>query len=334
MSKRKTPSSRKGRTPPPQQDAALTQQDAALSRSKRARLRSMLVIRGLLAISALVCVIGVSRAWYVINRDVDAHNAQIKSNEASPALFLTQGEDGDFLCAIATEWETTAENGLLPLYPISTADCENWYYISDWAEQAVKTDNVTRSTFVASGYTQANFAGVDGQYTGLGGTPRRAYYHNSYTLYTNTGALDIYLNPTNPIDVVYSGDRVGANLLNAIRVGVVVGGALKFIYAPVAEAGGQYTGVNGATATANLNETVKVGAAGLGAYLAAAGESPRFTAPAGAVSLGSANAGGLPVDVYVWLEGTDADAVVGTADNDGALSVTVNFVGVEPAAAP
>ena len=50
-----------------------------------------------------------------------------------------------------------------------------------------------------------------------------------------------------------------------------------------------------------------------------------------ASSLGTCDStNGLIVDVYIWLEGTDAQAIQGQSSNDkGTLTITINYVGIE-----
>ena len=127
------------------------------------------------------------------------------------------------------------------------------------------------------------------------------------------------------------------DMMSAVRVGVEVGGTLKFIYAPYAESGtGNSSGgaisadtfyaVDSATSVATLNSVVT----SLSQYQAlATGDSDSPYEAGSATSLGVAVPSGLQVRVYVWIEGTDAQAILGTSDNDEqGLNVTLKYVGI------
>ena len=56
-----------------------------------------------------------------------------------------------------------------------------------------------------------------------------------------------------------------------------------------------------------------------------------YTVPAKANKLATATSAGTPVQIYVWLEGTDAQAILSKSDNASGLKLSVYFTGVEAA---
>lgn len=301
-----------------------------------------------------------SRAWFASNKDVNAENASVTSVSGTQNLFIRlQGQNStDYQSLIQTDWDKM-DSRQIGLYPISTADCVNWYYISDWTmvlSDTTKTDStgITTGEYYASGYAPASISkenSNDGIYT-VGKEERRAYYCGRYNLYTDNGALDVYLDPDNPI-VISTGNDTNTNmgLLEAIRVGIVVGSTdnqssteteeLVFIYAPVAESG---TGKNfiseGKMADANTfyavtgvksateQKNILVGSDGLAAYKGGAIENDPHSFTAGTTAICRANdTAGANVSVYIWLEGMDAQGVINVADGR-TIGVNLKFVGV------
>ena len=312
----------------------------------------------------LACLAGfayISKAWFASNKDVGAENASVTSASGTPNLFIRlqadkSEEKPQYFSNIQKNWSSAA-----PLYPISTADCKNWYYISDWRMVfSEESAGITTGQYYASGYAPVGTIDEnnDGCYTvkttdSEGNTKSetyRAYYCSKYNLYSDKGELDVYLNPTEPIQITD-----GEGLVDAIRVGVVVkekaeGGTEKdelvFVYAPVAESGTgkNFTGgfddngkPNMASADtfyavtdrnkATMQTGILVGDAGLDAYKAekVPGDDHSFTA--GNKAICRAGVTGADVSVYIWLEGMDAQSIINVADNR-TIEVNLNFVGV------
>jgi len=168
----------------------------------------------------------------------------------------------------------------------------------------------------------------------LDGDDKVAYAYSEYMLYTNTGTLAVYLDPTDPITVQYGINNPSVRLMNALRVGVVVDDTLKFVYAPVTESGtGNSSGSTANTfqavssATAVSNATVLTN---LNTYKATStGDTSAPYSGGSATSLGNADTAGLQVKIFVWLEGTDAQAILGESDNDlQGINVSLKYVGV------
>ena len=303
----------------------------------------------------LACFAGfsyISKAWFASNKDVGAENASVTSESGTPNLFIRlQADKGEekpqYFSYIKKDW-----SGAAPLYPISTADCAKWFYISDWAlVYSEKTEGITTGEYYASGYKQATSIN-DGIYTGYADQTHRAYYCSQYNLYSDKEALDVYLNPNKPIEVTVDGDNQG--LMQAIRVGVVVKEKAEngtetdkcvFVYAPVEESGtgknfvydtntGSVTkaAANTFYAVTDTNKTtiqsgILVGETGLAAYKGGTVDNDPHSFTKGTTAICRADVNGADVSVYIWLEGMDAQSVINVADNR-TIGVNLNFVGV------
>ena len=144
----------------------------------------------------------------------------------------------------------------------------------------------------------------------------------SYILYTDGEPLDVYLG-TGGITLTTTG-AAGKSLSEALRVGIKAGNTL-LIYAPVREDGG-YKAVTGANTTASA--TVYDGT-NISVWQVTQTEDG-YTPPEN--KLATATGTGTPVQIYVWLEGTDAQAILSKSDNASGLKLSVYFTGVEAAA--
>lgn len=271
----------------------------------------------LFAFAALIALVASTAAWFANNKEVSSSDSSVTSSAPDTNLYIRlAGAEKAFLSKVEKSWESA-----VGLYPISTADCQKWYYVDSW-ELRQTTDAGTQT--VTGTYTPGSYAlaaaDANGLYTNKG-TQRRAWFSTAYNLYTSGANLDIYLNPDTPISVT-TGDR---KLDQAIRVALVDGsGQPLLIYAPTAE--DTFQAVTDANSVANLSN-VKVGKVGLSDYWAVVG-SEAYTP--GKTKLCTATGEGVDITVYVWLEGTDAQAVIGSSDSETTgITVSVNFVGVE-----
>jgi len=288
----------------------------------------------LTALSAAVFAWFNSAAWYANNKEVEGSDNSIQSEVATTSLFISAGSTVDNAWNMALE-KTWGADG--KLYPISTRDCSTWWYVSEFglvwnnahtAATAQATDYTSVTT--ASGITETS--GVATYTNSLEQATKVAYLMSEYMLYTNNGTLDVYLDPTAPITVEYGAAQGSRNLLGALRVAIVAGtgnSAVTILYAPVAESGtGNSAGATADTfyAVASANSVSTITMSTIATYQAG-GTDPNFTA--GTTSLGAATTSGLPVKVYVWLEGTDAQAMLGVSDDDTVgINVNVKYVGV------
>ena len=143
----------------------------------------------------------------------------------------------------------------------------------------------------------------------------------NYLLYTDGDPLDVYLG-TGGITLTTIG-TAGKSLSEALRVGIKAGNTL-LIYAPVREEGG-YKAVTGTNTTAPA--TVYDGT-NISAWQVTQTEDG-YIRPT--EKLATATSAGTQVQIYVWLEGTDAQAILSKSDNASGLKLSVYFTGVEAA---
>ena len=246
-------------------------------------------------------VVYLSSAWFARNTEVTGGGASVSVVKPGASLYIAAGS------TVPTDSHaTTAEIKMEEyLYPISTSNCTDWWYITGGVGTAETFEKTTAQT-----YTYNNK-----EYT--------AYSVGDYLLYTDGDPLDVYLG-TGGITLTTIG-TAGKSLSEALRVGIKTEKTL-LIYAPVQEDGG-YKAVTGANTTADA--TVYDGAT-ISAWQVTQTEDG-YTVPAKANKLATATSTGTPVQIYVWLEGTDAQAILSKSDNASGLKLSVYFTGVEAA---
>ncbi len=330
---------------------------AKLRRQMHMQLAVIACCVGVLSISTYAFI---TRAWFSNNREVDQSNTSITSDSPSPSLYIRPGLSADNSNADYSNTVGVSVNeDTAKLFPISTADCDNWYYVSKFSFQQVSSGGITVSVPKASEYTKSNpitrtaiispalyYGAYNNTYEG--NVEKTAFIVQKTNIYTTNGEMQVYLDPDAPITVSLKSAESKPAFLNAVRVGIKTPGGI-IIYSPSTAAG---TG-NSSGATADTFEFVSSSATTVGAISTATGSivtssnisnyqaehDPAkgegfYKVTGGQSSLGTATAltdgaGGLDVEVFVWLEGTDADAVVGQADNDSAgLDIVVRYVGV------
>ncbi len=301
----------------------------------------------------------ITRAWYANNREVEQSNTIINSGTVTPSLYIRPQGDTSQSGIIRLE---SAASSDCELFPISTSDLTNWYYVDQFTfEPSTATINGTTYTIskqIASRYTKAaislsttmdaNTTGTYIYYNGYELATKVAFFKASNNLYViggDTDTLDVYLDPTDPISVTTTESEATDGFYQSVRVGIQTPGGF-IIYAPVDEendkvgnstgaAVGKFYAITGATTLTDADGIVKLdGVGGIAPYQASAGANEGFF-DAGSIKLGTADTDtGLDINVYVWLEGTDAQAIVnssdGNADGVGSLSVSLKYVGVDP----
>jgi len=271
-----------------------------------------------------------SRAWFAQNGDVEGEGNSVNMQTATPSLYISPGSAIQMSNGQPTRAALANITSAVPtpLYPISTPDCTNWFYLSGWSLDANGAHQAGSDTFAAASLTvteeQNNTGAAYATYTNaIESASRFAYQRYTFCLYTTDGkysddstAMDVYLQETDPVTV--TGTNVSGDLYNSLRVAVKSGNTLMLM-APAAEDGG-------------LKCISAAGSTTAGAVAAATGIA-NFTAPDGTTPVCQATTSGTVVEVYVWLEGTDAQAIVtgSGADTTASLSVTVRFTGVKPA---
>lgn len=246
-------------------------------------------------------VVYLSSAWFARNTEVTGGGASVSVVKPGASLYITAGN------AVPTgNHATTAEIKMADsLYPISTNNCTDWWYITGGVGTAETFAKATAQTYIYN----------NKEYT--------AYSVGSYILYTDGEPLDVYLG-AGGITLTTTG-TAGKSLSEALRVGIKTEKTL-LIYAPVQEEGG-YKAVTGANTTApatNVYDYTTI------SKWQVTQTEDGYTPPAN--KLATATGTGTQVQIYVWLEGTDAQAILSKSDNASGLKLSVYFTGVEAAA--
>lgn len=251
-------------------------------------------------------VVYLSSAWFARNTEVTGGGASVSVVKPGASLYITAEN------TVPTDSHaTTAEIKMADsLYPISTNNCTDWWYITGGVGTAETFAKATAQT-----YTYNNK-----EYT--------AYSVGSYILYTDGDPLDVYLG-AGGITLTTTG-TAGKSLSEALRVGIKTEKTL-LIYAPVREEGG-YKAVTGANTTADAANVYD--GTTISKWQVTQTEDG-YTPPTNkANKLATATGTGTQVQIYVWLEGTDAQAILSKSDNASGLKLSVYFTGVEAAATP
>lgn len=246
-------------------------------------------------------VVYLSSAWFARNTEVTGGGASVSVVKPGASLYIAAGN------TVPTDSHaTTAEIKMEEyLYPISTSNCTDWWYITGGVGTVETFAQATAQTYT---YNEKTYT---------------AYSVGSYILYTDGDPLDVYLG-AGGITLTTIG-TAGKSLSEALRVGIKAGNTL-LIYAPVQEDGG-YKAVTGANTTASA--TVYDGI-NISAWQVIQTEDG-YTVPANKNKLATATSAGTPVQIYVWLEGTDAQAILSKSDDASGLKLSVYFTGVEAA---
>lgn len=246
-------------------------------------------------------VVYLSSAWFARNTEVTGGGASVSVVKPGASLYIAAGS------TVPTDSHaTTAEIKMAnDLYPISTNNCTDWWYITGGVGTAETFAQATAQT-----YTYNNK-----EYT--------AYSVGTYILYTDGDPLDVYLGAGG---ITLTTGTAGKSLSEALRVGIKTEKTL-LIYAPVQEEGG-YKAVTGANTTADADNVYD--GTNISAWQVTQTEDG-YTLPAKVNKLATATGNGTPVQIYVWLEGTDAQAILSKSDNASGLKLSVYFTGVEAA---
>lgn len=247
-------------------------------------------------------VVYLSSAWFARNTEVTGGGASVSVVKPGASLYIAAGS------TVPTDSHaTTAEIKMEEyLYPISTNNCTDWWYITGGVGTAETFAKATTQTYT---YNEKTYT---------------AYSVGSYILYTDGEPLDVYLG-TGGITLTTTG-TAGKSLSEALRVGIKAGNTL-LIYAPVQEEGG-YKAVTGANTTADATNVYD--GTTISKWQVIQTEDG-YTVPANANKLATATSAGTQVQIYVWLEGTDAQAILSKSDNASGLKLSVYFTGVEAA---
>lgn len=248
-------------------------------------------------------VVYLSSAWFARNTEVTGGGASVSVVKPGASLYIAAGNT-----VPADSHATTAEIKMADyLYPISTNNCTDWWYITGGVGAAETFAKATAQTYT---YNEKTYT---------------AYSVGSYILYTDGDPLDVYLG-TGGITLTTT-SAAGKSLSEALRVGIKAGNTL-LLYAPVREDGGYkaVTGTNTTADAANVYDGTTI------SKWQVTQTEDGYTVPKN--KLATATSDGTPVQIYVWLEGTDAQAILSKSDNASGLKLSVYFTGVEAAATP
>lgn len=319
------------------------------SRNSVKQLKFRLFTAALSVIVAFISLSSATYAWYVSNNKVEGSATSI-SAEAN-GFMLQIVNYGDPLDHGSDQALYSAANGH-KISPASTEDLKSWWIPKEWT-MGMKVSSYMHPTW------DKDSAGNDiiGQYTPEDGEIYYTHVVAAYTLYTltNTGTCDVFLDGSadggaiqvtvkdqnnNPVVV---SDKVAAS----IRVGLSVGDGddehLVLVYAPANPTGkgNDVKATEGWSVVADETSTKEVPYPhisetnyeytenGVTKNFAVTKDGMSYVKGDNATPLTEANYGGVPLRVYVWLEGTDADCISSVVDGDNRVfNVTLHLAGV------
>ena len=315
------------------------------SRNSVRQLKFRLFTAALSVIVAFISLSSATYAWYISNNKVEGSATSI-SAEAN-GFMLQIVNYGDSLDHGSDQALYSAVNGH-KISPASTDDLKSWWIPKEWT-----------TGMKVSSYMHKDDAGNDiiGQYTPEDGEIYYTHVVAAYTLYTltNTGTCDVFLDGSadggaiqvtvkdqnnNPVVV---SDKVAAS----IRVGLSVGDGddehLVLVYAPVNPTG-KGNDVNATEGWSVVADETSTKLAfyphisetnyewtdnGVTKNFAVTKDGLNYVKGNNATPLTEANYEGVPLRVYVWLEGTDADCISSVVDGDNRVfNVTLHLAGV------
>lgn len=302
-------------------------------------MKRQLRIAAISVIMAAVALGSATYAWFVTNSSVQATASTISAQTNGMVLQIVSGDNPnheDNREALTTAMATGNE-----ISPSSTNDAKSWFVPDGWNNTKV------------SSYTQAR-TDESGLYN-QGGNSFYAFAAGNYTVYTvrETGKADVYLNPDNPLVVTPSDDATDDwfnKIKGSLRVGIVVGDELKFVYAPIepsdSKTGNDVKATLGWSCVANAGDATQAATymhlyeSHLidqdGGNWAATKNGELYDAPTGNDARPLAtdvDYNGTHIKVVIWMEGTDSDCVNVSGQDDGkdvspTFDVTLNLVGV------
>ena len=300
-------------------------------------------------IVAFVSLSSATYAWYVSNNKVEGRATSIAA-EAN-GFMLQIVKYGESLDHGSDQALYSATNGH-KISPASPENFKNWWIPKEW------TSGMKVSSYMYPTWDKDDKGNtLIGQYTAENGEVYYTHVVAAYTLYTltNTGTCDVFLDGSadgGAIQVtvkdqdnksVAVSDKVAAS----IRVGLSVGDGddehLVLVYAPVNPTGKG----NDVNATEGWSVVADETSTKLASYphisetnyewtdngvtknFAVTKDGLNYVKGNNATPLTEANYEGVPLRVYVWLEGTDADCISSVVDGDNRVfNVTLHLAGV------
>lgn len=281
-------------------------------------------------------------AWYVANQAVTGTTSTISATSDDTVLFIVQGLTPDH-----GSGSTVAAVPGHPITPSSTDNVKDWYVPLKWVDSLSKVETYQKVSLT----TTDEYGVADGSYT-LNGDAYYAYNVKTFTLYTvrDTSKANVYLDADAPGGAIIITRNVGGTqvavtdkVAASIRVGIVVNDELKFVYAPVEPSGhgnDVYSIDNNVTGWTVVNNTSSTKAASyahisgnnVSDWAISRGADSKYYNPATAGSnkvAENVDYNGVKFQIYVWMEGTDADCNGPTVSGDKSeYSVTVHLAGV------
>lgn len=300
-------------------------------------------------IVAFISLFSATYAWYVSNNKV--HGSATSITAEANGFMLQIVNYGDALDHGSDQALYSATDGH-KISPASTEDLKTWWIPDEWTT-GMKVSRYTHPIW------DKDDKGKDiiGQYTPETGEAYYTHVVAAYTLYTltNTGTCDVFLDgsaeggaiqvaiksPDN--DPVVVSDKVAAS----IRVGISVGDGddehLVLVYAPV-NAVGKGNDINATEGWSVVADERNTKAApyphisgtnyewtdnGITKNYAVTKNGLNYVKGNNAVPLTEADYDGVPLRVYIWLEGTDADCISSVVDGDNRVfNVILHLAGV------
>lgn len=258
-------------------------------------------------------------------------------------LQIVEGDTPDHGSDTSTVASATGHE----ISPSSTNDAKNWYVPQGW--QGVNVSTYQKVDTFISGE-------APGKYT-IQGNDYYAFTVANYTLYTvaNTGVADVYLDASNgsPITITQHGgtQKWFDKIKGSLRIGIVINGELRVVYAPAApsitDTGNDVIAVAGwscvdseslskvvAPTYLHLSGTDLLDQNGNNWGATKTGEA--YVKPSGNAQkvASSVDYNGTNMKIVIWMEGTDSDcqnwSEQGKNTTAPTFDVTVSLVGIVP----
>lgn len=305
------------------------------------RLKVQLVGAALTVVVSAVALSATTYAWFVTNSRVHATTSTISAQANGMVLQIVEGDTPDHGSDTSTVASATGHE----ISPSSTNDAKNWYVPQGW--QGVNVSTYQKVDTFISGE-------APGKYT-IQGNDYYAFTVANYTLYTvaNTGVADVYLDASNgsPITITQHGgtQKWFDKIKGSLRIGIVINGELRVVYAPAApsitDTGNDVIAVAGwscvdseslskvvAPTYLHLSGTDLLDQNGNNWGATKTGEA--YVKPSGNAQkvASSVDYNGTNMKVVVWMEGTDSDCQnmsgLDVGEGSPTFDVTVSLVGI------
>ena len=307
------------------------------------QMKKQLAVAALSVVMAAVALGSATYAWFVSNTKVDGTTSTISAQANGMVLQIASGPNA---IRDGSDHQTTAASHGHEISPSSTDDALNWHVPKSWNGTDV------------SGYQRATISNqLEGVYT-LEGDPKTyfAYTMAEYTLYTinQTGEADVYLDDSSSNGPVVVTASEGASqewfdkIKGSLRVGLLIDGKLKVVYAPVLPTGkgNDVSATEGWSCVSPDSLSVTMPPSYAHVYggnmvdqnnknWGATGSGDSYVRPTGdAQMLAHVGYNGTNFKVVIWMEGTDNDCQnmsgLDVGEGSPTFDVTVSLVGIVP----